>query len=70
MTSSPCRKICVYRPGVRLCVGCGRTLEEIAAWSALGEAARLAIMATLPERLARATDDAAAASAPEPSVRG
>jgi predicted Fe-S protein YdhL (DUF1289 family) len=33
------------------CVGCGRTLKEIAAWTELDEAARLAIMAELPRRL-------------------
>lgn len=36
-----------------LCQGCGRTLDEIAGWAALAEPARLAVMAELPERLAR-----------------
>ncbi|GAM99964.1 hypothetical protein U91I_03622 [alpha proteobacterium U9-1i] len=35
-----------------LCVGCGRTLKEIAAWGSLDEPARKAIMAELPARLA------------------
>jgi predicted Fe-S protein YdhL (DUF1289 family) len=49
--SSPCVKICVIDPQSGLCEGCGRTLQEIAQWSRLSEAERLAIMATLEERL-------------------
>ena len=49
--SSPCIKICVIDPVSKLCQGCGRTLQEIAQWSRLSEAERLAIMATLDERL-------------------
>lgn len=51
--STPCIKVCVIDPQTRLCEGCGRTLTEIAQWSQLGEAERLAIMAELPERLQR-----------------
>lgn len=49
--SSPCIKVCVIDPASRLCQGCGRTLQEIAQWSQLSEAERLAVMATLGERL-------------------
>lgn len=49
--STPCIKVCVIDPQTRLCEGCGRTLAEIAQWSQLSEAERLAIMAKLPERL-------------------
>ncbi|RXT52530.1 hypothetical protein B6S44_17315 [Bosea sp. Tri-44] len=49
--SSPCIKVCVIDPASRLCQGCGRTLQEIAQWSRFSEAERLAIMATLDERL-------------------
>jgi predicted Fe-S protein YdhL (DUF1289 family) len=51
--STPCIKVCVIDPRTGLCEGCGRTLTEIAHWSQLGEAERLAIMAGLPERLTR-----------------
>jgi hypothetical protein len=34
-----------------LCIGCGRTREEIAAWSGLTEPERLAVMAGLERRL-------------------
>lgn len=54
--SSPCIKICVIDPVNKLCQGCGRTLQEIAQWSRLSEAERLAIMATLAERLSPARD--------------
>ena len=47
--SSPCIKICVIDPASKLCQGCGRTLQEIAQWSRLSEAERLAIMARLEE---------------------
>lgn len=49
--STPCIKVCVIDPASGLCEGCGRTLDEIAQWSSLSEAERLAIMAVLPERL-------------------
>jgi predicted Fe-S protein YdhL (DUF1289 family) len=57
--SSPCIKICVIDPVNKLCQGCGRTLQEIAQWSRLSEAERLAIMATLAERLSPARDEQA-----------
>jgi predicted Fe-S protein YdhL (DUF1289 family) len=50
--SSPCNRVCVMHPASRICVGCGRSLDEIARWAALSEAERLAIMARLPARLA------------------
>lgn len=49
--SSPCIKVCVIDPVCKLCRGCGRTLQEIAQWSQLSEAERLAIIATLDERV-------------------
>jgi uncharacterized protein len=51
--STPCVNICIVDPASGLCLGCGRTLGEIAAWSGLNEGERWAIMATLDERLAR-----------------
>ena len=53
--STPCLKICVMDPSARLCQGCGRTMAEITGWLRMSEAERLAIMATLPERLGRMT---------------
>ena len=52
---SPCVKICVLHPGAKLCVGCLRTGEEIAAWSRLSPERRREIMAELPARAPRLT---------------
>jgi uncharacterized protein len=52
--SSPCVQICVMDPLSGLCIGCGRTREEIAAWLSLGEAERRTIMAELGGRLVAA----------------
>lgn len=50
MTDTPCIKICVIDPASRLCIGCLRTLDEIAAWSGLPPEDRRRIMAQLPAR--------------------
>jgi hypothetical protein len=50
--SSPCIQVCAVSGVTGLCVGCGRTLKEIAAWGRLSEAERRAIMNELPARLA------------------
>ena len=50
--SSPCNRVCVVHPTARMCIGCGRSLDEIARWVALSETERTAIMAQLPARLA------------------
>jgi len=50
---SPCIKICTYDPETGLCLGCGRTLEEIGAWFSMSDAERRAVMEKLPERLLR-----------------
>ena len=49
-SSSPCVNICRMDPATGLCVGCARTLAEIAAWSSSTPAARAAIRAVLPSR--------------------
>jgi len=61
---TPCNKICTIDPNSGLCHGCGRSLSEIAQWSALTDSARARIMAELPERLARCAAAAAAAESP------
>ncbi len=48
---TPCLKICVVDPVREICIGCGRTLAEIATWSTLSADERRRIMAMLPERL-------------------
>jgi hypothetical protein len=51
MISSPCTKICTIDQASRLCMGCGRSLDEIARWGAMTEAERLQITRALPERM-------------------
>jgi predicted Fe-S protein YdhL (DUF1289 family) len=47
---SPCVKICVIHPEARICVGCRRSMDEIARWSAMTSKERRAIMAELQGR--------------------
>lgn len=51
---SPCVDHCTMHPEAGLCEGCGRTIAEIAAWSAMSDDERRHIMTTLPERMRRA----------------
>lgn len=48
---TPCIRICVIDQPSGLCEGCGRTLDEIANWSALTDGERRNIMNALPTRL-------------------
>jgi predicted Fe-S protein YdhL (DUF1289 family) len=50
---SPCIKICVVHPAERICTGCLRSMDEIAAWSRMSNAARAALKAELPARAER-----------------
>jgi predicted Fe-S protein YdhL (DUF1289 family) len=51
---TPCIAVCMIDPKSNLCLGCGRTLPEIARWYRMESAERLAVMATLPQRMADA----------------
>ncbi len=53
MIESPCIKICTLDARSGLCLGCGRTVEEIARWTAMSTAERIRVMDELPDRLAR-----------------
>jgi predicted Fe-S protein YdhL (DUF1289 family) len=48
--SSPCVNICVIHRRAQICVGCYRTMDEIAAWGTMPEADRQALMAELHAR--------------------
>ncbi|PZX13803.1 hypothetical protein LX81_03138 [Palleronia aestuarii] len=50
---SPCIKICVVHPEERLCIGCLRSLDEIARWSSLSSSERKRILVELPSRAPR-----------------
>ena len=49
---SPCISVCELDPDGRICVGCFRTLDEIAAWGSLDATAKRRILAELPARKA------------------
>lgn len=48
--ASPCVQVCIVDGASGLCLGCLRTLPEIAGWSRLSEAERARVMAELPAR--------------------
>ena len=52
MIESPCTKLCTLDTRTGLCLGCGRTIEEIARWSTMSEAERRRIMTELAARKA------------------
>ncbi|MGR3500097.1 MAG: DUF1289 domain-containing protein [Limimaricola soesokkakensis] len=47
---SPCVKLCTIHPETRLCLGCARSIDEIAAWGRMSAEERRAVMAELPGR--------------------
>jgi len=49
---SPCTKVCIIHAAKGYCLGCGRSLSEIAAWGSLSGHDRTRLMADLPRRLA------------------
>ena len=50
--TSPCVKVCQMDPVRGVCIGCCRTLDEIARWGAMTEAERERVLAALPSRKA------------------
>jgi hypothetical protein len=54
IVSTPCVNVCVLDPLSALCIGCGRTVAEIAAWAMMSEPERIAVMAGLAQRLTEA----------------
>jgi uncharacterized protein len=59
MIESPCVKICTLDARSGLCLGCGRTVNEISRWIEMSEAERARIIAELPWRLAASHASAA-----------
>jgi uncharacterized protein len=51
---SPCISVCTMDAAGVLCVGCFRTLDEIALWSVLDAQTKRAVLAALPARRAGA----------------
>lgn len=69
---SPCNDVCRMHAPTGWCEGCGRTIEEIAAWSRLDAAARRRVWALLPARRAelrhRLSTEGRQAVAPAPAA--
>lgn len=61
---SPCMNVCVL-DAQRTCIGCRRTLDEIARWGRMSAAEQWAVVARL-ERLLAGGDGAAVASGARP----
>lgn len=51
--ASPCISVCQMDPHTRLCVGCARTIEEIAGWSSYTRVEKLAVWQRIIERRER-----------------
>lgn len=47
---TPCTNICKINPNTGLCIGCNRTIEEIAGWSQMTEDERKKLMENLKTR--------------------
>ncbi|MBY0301075.1 MULTISPECIES: DUF1289 domain-containing protein [Sphingomonas] len=53
--ASPCNLVCTMDPVSGLCLGCYRTIGEIAGWSSADTAEKRAILARIAERERAAT---------------
>ena len=54
---SPCIKVCQMDPVQRICIGCYRTLDEIARWGGMTDVERDRVLSVLPARKARQVDN-------------
>jgi predicted Fe-S protein YdhL (DUF1289 family) len=61
---SPCINTCALDQKSGLCIGCGRTINEIGRWLSLNEEERSRVMAELPRRLAVLKTDSRAKAEP------
>jgi predicted Fe-S protein YdhL (DUF1289 family) len=50
MSETPCVKVCTLDARQGFCLGCGRTIDEIARWASMSAAERSRVMNELPER--------------------
>jgi uncharacterized protein len=51
MIESPCVKVCTLDARSNLCLGCGRTIDEIARWATMSTSERTRVMSELQARL-------------------
>jgi hypothetical protein len=50
---SPCIKVCQMDPARGVCIGCCRSLDEIARWGSMSDAERFEVIDQLQERRRR-----------------
>jgi len=50
MIDTPCVKICTLDVRLGLCLGCGRTIDEITRWATMSVSERTQVMRELPSR--------------------
>jgi hypothetical protein len=50
MIESPCNRVCTLDPVSGRCLGCGRSLDEIARWTQMTAAERARVVAELGNR--------------------
>lgn len=50
---SPCTDLCTMHPDTGLCLGCARTIDEIAGWPQMAPGERARIVQELPSREAQ-----------------
>jgi hypothetical protein len=50
LIASPCNKVCVMDAEQRYCLGCRRTLEEIAAWGSMTDEEQRVVLEKLERR--------------------
>jgi predicted Fe-S protein YdhL (DUF1289 family) len=48
--NSPCIKVCQMDPVRGICIGCCRSLDEIARWGVMSDEERERVLAELPRR--------------------
>jgi uncharacterized protein len=51
--TSPCIKVCQMDPVRGVCIGCCRTLDEIARWGGMSAQQQFQVLEELPERRRR-----------------
>ena len=61
---SPCTKVCVMDADNRYCLGCKRTLGEIARWGSMTDEEQAVVLAQLPARRTEPSDIAEVPAAP------
>lgn len=54
---SPCVNVCQMDPVRGVCIGCCRTLDEIARWALMTDMERDSVLASLPSRKATLRPD-------------